>query len=133
MTENNRHFPPGPPGPQVSGEETEQSSETVPPLLPAGHLMSNMMTAGAGAGGGGGGQAWAGVSSHYQAGFGPGSGSGHSSAHSYPYMYGYRYPPYENSPYWYRGYPSQSVEAETEAPPAPPPPCALHLLISVAP
>ena len=114
MTENVRQFPPG----QVTGgDETEQGSEAaVPPLLPASHLMSNMMAppgAGAGAGAGAG-QAWSGVASHYQAGFGQSSSAG------YPYMYGYRYPHYENTPYWYRGYPSQSGDSEPEVSPAPP-------------
>ena len=111
MTENVRQFPPGPPGPpgQLAGEETEQSSDVVPPLLPAGHLMSNMMPAG-------GSQTWPGMASHYQQGF------GQSSPHTYPYMYGYRYPHYENTPYWYRGYSSsQSGETEPETGPAPPP------------
>ena len=114
MTDNVRQFPAVPPGlpvgpGQLGGEETEQTSEVVPPLLPAGHLMSNMMP-------GGGGQAWPGVASHYQQGF------GQSSPHTYPYMYGYRYPPYENTPYWYRGYSSSSQSAETEPEPGPAPP-----------
>ena len=59
---------------------------------------------------------WAGTNSQY------GQGFGQNSPHTYPYMYGYRYPHYENSPYWYRGYPVQAPEAESETAPPPQPP-----------
>lgn len=42
--------------------------------------------------------------------------------HGYPYPYGYRYPPYENSPYWYRGYTQQAPEASADVDLAPPQP-----------
>ena len=119
MAENLRQFPPGQQVQQVQqgGEEGEETSGVVPPLLPPPHLMSNMMAAGAGAGPAhsGAGQTWPGVASHYQPGF------GQSSGQTYPYMYGYRYPHYENTPYWYRGYQPQAGETEPEASPAPPP------------
>ena len=113
MAENLRQFPPGQQVQQVQqgGEEGEETSGVVPPLLPPPHLMSNMMAAGAGAGPAhsGAGQTWPGVASHYQPGF------GQSSGQTYPYMYGYRYPHYENTPYWYRGYQPQAGETEPEA------------------
>ena len=81
----------------------------VSPLLPGGHMMA------------GPGQGWPGTPQYQQQGFGGSSGPG--TPHTYPYMYGYRYPHYENSPYWYRGYPGQtsdSSEPEVASPPQPP-------------
>ena len=77
----------------------------MPPLL-----MSSMMSSPQAGG------SWPGTNPQYQQGF------GQASPHTYPYMYGYRYPHYENSPYWYRGYPVQASESDSEAahPPQPP-------------
>ena len=77
----------------------------VPPLL-----MSSMMSSPQAGG------SWPGTNPQYQQGF------GQASPHTYPYMYGYRYPHYENSPYWYRGYPVKSSESDSEAAPPPQPP-----------
>merc|ERR1719438_669794 len=36
-------------------------------------------------------------------------------------MYGYRYPHYDNSSYWHRGYPGPQADSDPEVPPSGPP------------
>ena len=100
---------------EAAGQFRSEEGVAAPPLLPSGQvqLMSSMMSS---AGQPGTPQSWQGAASQYQQGF------GQSSPHTYPYVYGYRYPHYDNSPYWYRGYPAQTSESDSEAPPPPQPP-----------
>ena len=100
---------------EAAGQFRSEEGVAAPPLLPSGQvqLMSSMMSS---AGQPATPQSWQGAASQYQQGF------GQSSPHTYPYVYGYRYPHYDNSPYWYRGYPAQTSESDSEAPPPPQPP-----------